>query len=580
MTGNGWLTDEEADFFRAIFKWISDIVKKEYMPTPLTLATFAEYMDIGDDVINAVFEKYRLEKPFTTLYLQYIKLKPIKSDYKSLLSTARRALRYGIIDEKTWSQYLTNAKNYGFSDRELDIIQQIAELEVEIVTRQDRIPTPSTLATLAEYMVIDEKLVDMSIKAYRLEEPFIDLYKKYIRVKPIKSDYKSLLSTARRALRYGVITEDVWKQYLANALNYGFTEIEVSIQQQIADLEVAIQESREYIPTPSTLATLAEYMTIPQDLIMKVFQARRIPQEWQGIWLQYITIRPIADDVRVLLTSYLRALRNGVTIPDDIDKQVKQYFSMVGITDTELKIRELAVTLDTMTETIPTLSQLATMAEYIEVPIDYVQKILVARRVEKTYAQLWLQYISARTIASEVNTIVATTRRIYEYFSLTPDMLKQIEDIMRSGGWTAREIQLFELDLSLRKQYRIFVYLIPSIRQFITDGQYLPNYEQLLVDVIVARGIEVDKYKAQVDYYRKLLKNRRLWRHFSWWRSRLMYAYGYGAISRDQVIQKLQKFKELGLVDDDEINMILDGLELYKAYRLASQTRTTTRTTH
>jgi hypothetical protein len=111
---------------------------------------------------------------------------------------------------------------------------------------------------------------------------------------------------------------------------------------------------------------------------------------------------------------------------------------------------------------------------------------------------------------------------------------------------------------------------MPSIRQFITDAQYLPNYEALLQDLLQSYAIDAEKYKKQVDYYKRLLKNRRLWRHFSWYRTQLTYAYMYGALTEDQIRQKLQRFVDLGLLDNDEVEIIIDGIEL-RAYAEAAR---------
>ena len=110
---------------------------------------------------------------------------------------------------------------------------------------------------------------------------------------------------------------------------------------------------------------------------------------------------------------------------------------------------------------------------------------------------------------------------------------------------------------------------MPTLREFLYDGQYVADYEKLLEDLLNARGIDVVKYKQQVDYYKRLLKNRRLWRHFSWFRTQLMYAYERGVIDDDDVKTALGYFKAIGLIDDDEIDMILAGFKYRKAYYMA-----------
>ncbi len=226
--------------------------------------------------------------------------------------------------------------------------------------------------------------------------------------------------------------------------------------------------------------------------------------------------------------------------------------------------------LDTMVETLPTLGQLAVMSEYIEVPQDYIVSILTARRVEKRFAELWLRYIKARSISGEVSTVVATYRRIYEYFTVSDDLTKLVTSLMEGGGWTSEEMKIFNIDLELRKYYRIMSVLVPTLRQFIADALYLPERDALLNDLLRARGVDVEKYKQQVEYYRKLVRNRMAWRQIAWYRTQLAYAYERGVIDQATLRKKLEVLKNYGL-SDDEINILLDGMELRRAARLASR---------
>jgi len=207
-------------------------------------------------------------------------------------------------------------------------------------------------------------------------------------------------------------------------------------------------------------------------------------------------------------------------------------------------------------EAIPTLGALASMAEYIEVPLDFVQRVLAERRVTGTYAELWLRYFAARPIASEVNALVGTYRRIVEYFGLPPTLEEQVKALMRAGGWTEREIQIFDLDLYLRRAYRVLSTFVPTLRQFVGDAMYLGEWEKLFEDLLRARGLEAEKYKAQAEYYKRLIKARKLWRRINSLIAELVNCYARGVIGEREMRQELQQFKAYGL-DDDEIELIV-----------------------
>jgi len=557
-----YVHEDEEEFFLSLTDVISGIVKREYYPTPSQLATLAEYMTIPQEIIEKSFVVRKIPEELRQFWKKYIELRPLVDDFRALFNAYYRAKRYKIaipqdLEKKIHAYFV----EFNVTDKEKELRDIATQLEILIEESREYIPTPSMLGTLAEYMVIPMEYIQKVFEARHVPEEWRPLWLRYIQVKPIKSDYKALLSSAIRALRYGVITEDQWKQYMNRALEYGFTELEVQIIRERAELEVAIAEAREYIPTPSMLATMAEYVTIPVDLINKVFEARRVPKEWQPIWLQYIQVRPLADDARALMYSYVKAKARGVAIPEDIERRIKEFLDKVGITEAEINIRLLAEQIEGMIEYIPTLGTLASMAEYIEVPMDYIKKVLELRRVEKTFAELWLRYIYARMIASEVNAVVNVYRRIYEYFFVPQEVARRIEELMMKGGWTKEELMMFKIELDLRKDYRIMQYMIPTIRQFASDARYIPEWEQLFRDLLKARGIDVQKYQKQIDYYRKLIRNRMVWRQVSWYRSQLVYAYANGVITKEQLRQRLERLKAYGL-SDAEIELIMDGAEL------------------
>jgi len=450
------------------------------------------------------------------------------------------------------------------TDNEVGALESIMEVFVGIAKRE-YIPTPSQLATIAEIVPEATKYIDEVFEKRYVPAEWRSIWAKYIMVKPIKNEVNGLLTAYRRAKEYGVPLNNLEQEVLSLAKEVGYTDKELNIIALRIRLEQLIDEVREmrraYLPTPSMLATLSEYIEIPAEMIQKVLEERRVPVEWRDLWLKYISIRPYADDIRYLLNAYLKVKRYGVELPTEIENRVRQLLEAFGITKTELELRELAIMLETLRETLPTLSQLGSMAEYIEIPSEFVKKVLEARRVSKEYADLWIKYISVRTIASEVNEVVSQYRRLYEYFTVPQEFVDKVRQIMLQGGWTQRELEIFNVALQLRKAYRIMAYMIPTIRQFVTDAYYMPDWEKLFDDLLKARGIDVAKYQRQVEYYKKLIRNRMVWRQISWYRSQLVYAYANGVIDKNTLRQKLEKLKQYGL-SDQEIELILDGAEL------------------
>ena len=576
-----YLTEKEKKVLETIFEDIVGIVRREYVPTPTQLATLSEYLVIPEDLIKKAFDERRIPEEWRPIWIKYISIRPIASDVRSLLSDYFRVRRYGVaVPKEVEDKVRELAKEVGFTEREWSI----KELEVGLEAlasdasryRQLYEPTYSFLATLSEYVDIDliegfkEFLNEWfnRIKALGVPEVMITAVKKYISVRPVKSDYKSLITVAIRAYRLGVIGRDELEEVIKRAVDYGFTSRELEILWRRIELEVLIEQSRQYIPTPSMLATLSEYLVIPEELIKQVLIARRVPKEWVNIWLTYIKVRPVKSDYRSLLYTAIRAFREGL-IPEAKLKEYLERAKNYGFTDVELEILKERVGLEVLIEWsrqyIPGLGTLASMAEYIEVPEELINKVLTARRVPKEFAQLWIKYVEARTISREVNEVVAQYRRLYEYFHVTPDITNQVKSLMLKGGWVGKEIEIFNFSLQLRKAYRVMAYLIPTIRGFVADAMYLGDWERLFNDLLKARGIDVAKYQKQIEYYKKLIKSRKVGRRISWYITRVMHAYTSGVIDRATALAKLQRLKIYGL-DDEEIALIMDGLELEKAY--------------
>ncbi|MCC6056331.1 MAG: hypothetical protein LM583_06615, partial [Desulfurococcaceae archaeon] len=601
------LTEEEKRI-RDIASQIEAIIEtwresaREYIPTPSMLATIYEYVpSLTDAEINMVLDARNVPQAWRSIWTRYIKARAIADEVRSLVNALYRMKRYATlygysVPKDVEDVVIKYASMIGITEEEKSIRDLVAQIEATVdewrENAREYIPTPAMLATIYEYVptLTDKDIIEV-LKARHVPEKWINIWLSYIKSRAIADDVRSLVSAyfslVRYATRYGQkVPDEVAKAVQSYMQLIGFSKEELEIRQLVATIYELIEtwreNAREYIPTPSMLATIAEYVpSLTDEMINKVLEARRVPQEWRAIWVQYIKARVVADEVRSLLSAFYRMKRYsiyyGYAVPKDIEDAVTKFASMIGVTDVEKSIRDLTAYIEATTDMIrsgevyPTLSTLVTMAEYINVPVDYVKKVLEARKVEPTYASLWLQYLYARSISGEVNRVVSAFEAIYTRFSVPEEVVNRVTSLMAQGGWTEQELKIFSFELELRRAYRVLVMLVPSIRQFIADAQYLPDYEKLFQDLLQVYAIDAEKYKKQVEYYKRLLKNRRLWRHFSWYRTQLTYAYMYGAMDENQIRQRLQQFVNIGLIDPDEVNMIVDGIKIravaYAAYR-------------
>jgi len=454
------LTDIEMDAYTTIVKSIYDIISKERIPTPWQMATLSEYMSVPDDLIVKSINAYNIDDQYRDFLYRYVKLRPIKSDYRELIMDAVRALRSGKISMDVFDQILDRAREFGFTDTEIQILKMrgefLAMLNEDIESKSVRVPTPWQLATLAEYMAIPQSLVTKSIVEYGLDRDFAEFVARYIAVRPLKADYREVITSAIRALRYGAISQDVFNNILKNALNYGFTEPEIALIQMRTELDLAVDEAREYVPTPAMLATMAEYLPEVRYYIKEVFKARRISGVWAELWTKYIYLRPLVDDVRRWLNAMTTLVEHGI-LPMDALGDVFKVLSTYGYEQLEQEIITRTVLSNkaryAWNELLGTARNLATMARYSDVAADMawtrVAKIIDALPVDNATKDaiktMWKQYIT--------------------HYQNYPEIRSYVTELVTSYAYGIIDDQTFEKELQYLKQLGVPDMTIALIRR-------------------------------------------------------------------------------------------------------------------
>ena len=453
---------------------------KERIPSPSTLATLAEYLVLPEDLVKKTLMEYHVAPEWLRYWLEYIRVKPLKSDFKSLLSTYIRALRYGAVSKEEFNKFLEELKNWGFTPVEISVIERRAALEEAIVQAREAarlyIPTPTMLATLSEYLVLPEELIREVFKRRHVPPEWQRIWLEYIRVRPFKSDYRRLLTAYIRGLRYGVITRSEVEKLINELKNWGFTPKEIEIIERLVDIEEAIAEAREYIPTPSQLATIAEYVPAARKLAYQVLARRRVPREWWSIWLQYIHVRPLASEVREVIRD-IRSLYEYFAIKYDDLKRLLKRFIVYGLEDEEIALllygSQLRAALRAYRELVGTPRQLVTMAEYSprarRLALAQVYKMIdalpVDQQTKEFLKKMWEEYIRVRPVYDEVRRYVTELISDYADGLMTDEELKQELEALKDWGLDDYEIQ-FYMWLAQRRRVRYVV------RQMMRQGYF------------------------------------------------------------------------------------------------------------
>ena len=553
---------------------------RQYVPTPMMLATLSEYIKLPDDLILEALRARKVPSRWIEFWRWYISIRPLADDVKQLLTAYRRAKVLGVLPENIEKAVLSIAKQVGYGDWELGILELRVTIEELIQSSRQYIPTPMMLASLCEYIKIPDEYIDEALKARRVPEKWFAFWKRYIAIRPIADDVRRLLTAYRRAKVLGVIPPELEKQVLELAKAVGFTENELMILELRVLVEELIESSRQYIPTPTMLATISEYVKIPEELIDKALTARKVPSEWVPLWKSYISIRPLADDIRSLLVAYRRAKVLGV-LPQDIEKEIRNLASKVGWTERELRILDLRIALEELINRargyVPTPYMLATISEYLPEARLFIDDVLKRRNVPESYWNLWRRFVEIRPLVDDVRRLIRAAERLYIYFYLSLDDYKKLVEKVKLVGFEDKEIELMINASNLMRAYRAFRDLIGTPRQLVTMAEYSPRARKLalgqvkrMIDALPVDQETKEFLKAMWDEF---IRVRPVYNEVRRYVTELISDYAEGLIDMNYLKRELEELKEWGL-DDAEISFYIKLAEKRRArYQLREMRR-------
>jgi hypothetical protein len=424
------LTDIEVRAYAEIVKAIFDIVQRERVPTPWQIATLAEYVEVPQELVTKAVETYAVPEEFRPLLVQYVRLRPVKSDYRAVIGAAIRARRYGAIADGDLERIIEGARAYGFTDREIALLRLRAELEHLIdETRQHgraRPLTPWQLAAIAEYADVPGDLIGKAIAEYGVPQDYAGLVARYIALRPVKADYRAVISAAVRAFRLGALPREQLDAIIAAARDYGFTDREIALLRLRADLEELAASAREYVPAPAQLAAMAEYVPLVKQYAAQALAARRVAGVWAEMWLRYVHARTLADDLRSWARAAL-ALVERLIADGRLLNAVLESLKVIGYEDAELAMLRQAVAMNVTRraweELLGRAGELSRMSRYAPAAAD-----LAWRRLETAINALpaddatknlirtmWRQFISHYQNYPEIRSYASELVSAYAY---------------------------------------------------------------------------------------------------------------------------------------------------------------------
>ncbi|RLI87159.1 MAG: hypothetical protein DRP01_02605 [Archaeoglobales archaeon] len=467
-----------------------------------------------------------------------------------------------IIDIVVKTSYLT--------DREREVLNFLAEIFVEYGIRE-YIPTPLTLATISEVVPEAVKYMDEVFEARNVPEEWRPLWSKYISLKPVVDEVRRYVTAVLTAYSEGAINDETFSKLLAVTMKYGYTKREIDILTSIGKIRRGIEISRttlrEYIPTPSMLATISEIVPRAIEYMDKVFEARNIPEEWRKIWADYITIRPISDEVRRLITTILTAYSEG-TIDKEIFTKMLEEMKAYGYTDHEIDIllkigdlrRGIELARSTAREYIPTPITFAGVVELVPDAINLFTSVMEARNVPEEWKDLWLSYVRNRTARDEVGRLLTSYRYLFSIGGIDISSMEEMLKELAIYGYADYEIEMIKKDFLTRRHTQVLTRCIPSLSTL----SYYFTYSRKAMDILMSRLKEIVDEAPLPNNTKNLIKemwmevtrNRTVRSEVNSLITELVSCYGYGVIDDSTLLSELNELKKYGLTDE-EIDLIV-----------------------
>jgi phage-related protein len=536
--------------------------------------------NLPDELKLQLIEEYY--KPYTEsleIYREIWTIRRIRTLTQRWIGWIVYRIGYGVVKPEELEELLQYmVETCRLPKLEYEYIKKVMEFMQKLSFRE-YIPTPAQLATLAEYVRIDDKIIEKAFEQRGVPDEWRPIWKQYIQVRPLADDVRALISAYFRLIRAVKAPEkvpaEIQNAVKSLAARIGYGPEEMAILDMRVRIEEMIAELREYVPTPMQMATLAEYVKLPDSMINAVFEIRNVPEAWRSVWKNYIDVRPLADDVRDLIRTYLRALEY-TSEAKAMEGLVMAYASRIGYGSDEMNMLQARARLEEMIynarEYIPTPQSLATIVEVLPEARALFQDVVRVRRIPPTWQALWAKYIDIKPMIDDLKRYLSRAEQLYIRFMVKrDDFIKMIADILNKLGYTKDEQDLFFKITEFERWRNAWTELIGSVERLTSLSEYSPRaakyalgkvYE--MIDALPIPQADKQELKAMWEEY---IRCRPVKAEARLYITQLSNAYAEGLISDADFDKELNAMKQWGF-SDDEIMFYKARAALMKARKL------------
>ena|GEM_PF-3187952 len=241
------LTDPEVEALKTIMSLMTEIAGREYIPTPSMLATISEIVPKARAFFGDVVRARRVPARWVPIWAEYVAIKPVVDEVKSVLSSTERLYEYFIITDEDVNRLMERLKLYGWEEYEIKLIWDRLRLDRWYRAYREIVGTIRELTTLAEYsprarsLALGEayKMID-ALPVDRATKDFLKkMWEEYIRLKPVMDEVRRYITELMSDFVEGVITEEEYVTELEALREWGLDDWEIMFYKAIGGMRKA-----------------------------------------------------------------------------------------------------------------------------------------------------------------------------------------------------------------------------------------------------------------------------------------------------------------------------------------------------
>jgi hypothetical protein len=261
---------------------------------------------------------------------------------------------------------------------------------------------------------------------------------------------------------YGYVTDEEVKGLLAAVARYiPLHEVERRAYEGIATALLGIAR-KEAVPSPSMLATIAEYLPAARLLIPEVFKTYNVTGVWEYVWRYYIYLRPVYGDVRAWASAMYRLAQYVIITMEQLEPVFK-VLTTYGWEKLEVDIVKRTVMAEAVRyafgAALGTPRQLTAMSRYADAAADWaytraarmIELLPVDESTKKLLKEMWKTYVTGYQNYPEIRAYINELVASYAYGVLDDKGLDQELDYLDKLGVPAVSRSLVKRRASLRR---------------------------------------------------------------------------------------------------------------------------------